>query len=475
MRQRKRREVNQDSAAIKTANKRLSMDMGVHGPDVVVVDSHESDRLKRPRSDDACLRGPSFSIRETEDRGRSMHATSSLCKNKTIITEIPMAALQLPESALQCTTCDRCLRAVGTIAEHLQLLAGRKDPPSLPLAEDDDGLLASLVRCRRRECDAVFCSADCEAKAHLEYHEPLCTSSPKRRRLLREFTKHALAENETFIFGGRLVASVHTRARRAQTACTVCHGLRRCCGACLDRAQAELAAFCRAVWWDITEPDFKGEGTADPALSEAAASVGAMGKPALGERTSLSAAERASFKRQLRSAAATSHELLVSAFEEPTSQWLTLHKWGEVLGLARRNCLCVEYASPVAEIIPTLRAWSASGAGSSTMRREISALLDALPTKSPSMLGTALYPNIACANHDCDPNAEVHFCDESALATLVATRSIAKGEEICISYIECKAPLQTRRTELREYGFLCSCRKCSQQAAWHRRLRSRHA
>eukprot|EP00965_Chrysotila_dentata_P158082 5222440-Pleurochrysis_carterae.AAC.1 len=23
------------------------------------------------------------------------------------------------------------------------------------------------------------------------------------------------------------------------------------------------------------------------------------------------------------------------------------------------------------------------------------------------------------ANHDCDPNAEVHFCDESALATLV--------------------------------------------------------
>eukprot|EP00965_Chrysotila_dentata_P230065 6197560-Pleurochrysis_carterae.AAC.1 len=36
---------------------------------------------------------------------------------------------------------------------------------------------------------------------------------------------------------------------------------------------------------------------------------------------------------------------------------------------------------------------------SSTMRREISALLDALPTKSPSMLGTALYPNIACARN----------------------------------------------------------------------------
>ena len=62
-------------------------------------------------------------------------------------------------------------------------------------------------------------------------------------------------------------------------------------------------------------------------------------------------------------------------------------------------------------------------------------------------------------------------------ATLIATRAIAPGDEILISYIDDneRESVDKRRASLRDYGFTCDCPKCEQEAAWRRRLRPRPA
>ena len=98
-----------------------------------------------------------------------------------------------------------------------------------------------------------------------------------------------------------------------------------------------------------------------------------------------------------------------------------------------------------------------------------------LPQPLPDPTWTALYERLSCVNHSCRPNAEVHFLDEDHTATLIATRDIAAGDEIFISYIDDneRANFELRRDSLRDYGFVCDCEKCEAELTWRRRLRPR--
>ncbi|KAL9188817.1 hypothetical protein ACHAXT_007195 [Thalassiosira profunda] len=49
--------------------------------------------------------------------------------------------------------------------------------------------------------------------------------------------------------------------------------------------------------------------------------------------------------------------------------------------------------------------------------------------------GSGLYPLLTLANHDCNPNASIEFLQESNRGSMVATRDIAVGEEIFITYV----------------------------------------
>ena len=148
--------------------------------------------------------------------------------------------------------------------------------------------------------------------------------------------------------------------------------------------------------------------------------------------------------------------------------------WGGLLGAARRNALCVELAHPLTEFVPALRDWL-SERGGTKEGRALAPLLAALPSPLPETLWTAVYPRISYANHSCAPNAEVHFWEESHVGTLIARRRIAKGEEVCISYIDDneRAGFRRRRESLRDYGFECVCAKCEAEEGWTRRLRPR--
>lgn len=73
----------------------------------------------------------------------------------------------------------------------------------------------------------------------------------------------------------------------------------------------------------------------------------------------------------------------------------------------------------------------------------------------------ATFLKIDRCNHSCSPNA-AHKWDVASFAShLYALRDIKVGEEICITYTDVTAPMQTRREKLRKsYGFVCNCDAC---------------
>lgn len=59
-------------------------------------------------------------------------------------------------------------------------------------------------------------------------------------------------------------------------------------------------------------------------------------------------------------------------------------------------------------------------------------------TDGPAMqpiVGSGLYSLLTLANHDCNPNASIEFLQESNRGSMIATRDIPTGEEICITYV----------------------------------------
>ncbi|CDJ36314.1 zinc finger MYND domain-containing protein, putative [Eimeria mitis] len=75
-----------------------------------------------------------------------------------------------------------------------------------------------------------------------------------------------------------------------------------------------------------------------------------------------------------------------------------------------------------------------------------------------------LYGQPVCKfNHSCFPNAAIVFGGPQGLQEIavVASRSIAKGEEVCVSYVSPAAVRQERRTKLYlGYAFTCTCVLC---------------
>lgn len=86
-------------------------------------------------------------------------------------------------------------------------------------------------------------------------------------------------------------------------------------------------------------------------------------------------------------------------------------------------------------------------------------VLDAVVSKGIGVRATALCPMVRFANHSCLPNAEVFF-ERGMVVKLVASKDIAEGEEILISYVDETLDQAGREAGLQGYGFNCSCDAC---------------
>lgn len=87
----------------------------------------------------------------------------------------------------------------------------------------------------------------------------------------------------------------------------------------------------------------------------------------------------------------------------------------------------------------------------------------AIPDRFNDEMARGIYPSASLFNHSCRPNAWAYFC-EKTLLRIVTLKSIKKGDEVCISYLNGFEAPQLRRLEIRRtFGFWCGCDYCNSQ------------
>ncbi|KAH8727683.1 hypothetical protein GQ44DRAFT_94110 [Phaeosphaeriaceae sp. PMI808] len=73
----------------------------------------------------------------------------------------------------------------------------------------------------------------------------------------------------------------------------------------------------------------------------------------------------------------------------------------------------------------------------------------------------AVFPETSRFNHACNPNAQYVIDTDQLTHTVHATRPIAEGEEITISYTSPLESLKTRQDHLESFHFTCTCPRCT--------------
>jgi len=391
-------------------------------------------------------------FRTTSSRGRAVFAAQNIPAGTHLLVEEPLVSMPLPESKAAVIACERCCKPIGTITLQAQHLVST-DVSALPLYDEDDYLCGD-VQCRNC-CGARFCSAECEA-ALAPAHCYLCKGQGKAMAAkIDRFEAHAMEHEELFLFGARFVASALASGANSLE---------------------PFAALCRVPFWELDDEGVAKTNAEKREVKEACdesrkyllallaqgAEASEAGPRGGGKSTGDKAAGGKATACGKKKAVADS------------ATWLSLEAWGGLLGAIRRNAILVELSHPLRDLLPMLREWACQTEGS----REgegVREMLEELPRPLPECLWSAVYPRISCLNHSCNHNAEVHFLDESHEGTVIARRSIRKGEEMCISYISDSesADVTQRRASLRDYGFTCDCQKCELEAEWQRRLRPR--
>ena len=110
---------------------------------------------------------------------------------------------------------------------------------------------------------------------------------------------------------------------------------------------------------------------------------------------------------------------------------------------------------------PTASSSSSFHSSSSPSSRSV---LSFSSTLFPSYHGSALYANIACLNHSCEPNVVVHFDSDARPLLLSHGEGVQADRECCMTYCDVDGvSREARWKELDGYGFVCACERCERE------------
>ncbi|KAK7261070.1 hypothetical protein RIF29_27373 [Crotalaria pallida] len=294
--------------------------------------------------------------------------------------------------------------------------------------------------------EAYYCSMSCAEADWESSHSLLCTgerSGPEHREALLKFIKHANETNDIFLLAAKAISSTILRYRKLKAN----HfeeqvKFDKSCVANNDNFSLLLEAWrpismgYKRRWWDcIALPD------------------------------DIDSSDEPSFRMQIKELAFESLQLLKTAiFDKECEPLFSLEIYGQIIGMFELNNLDLVVASPVEDYF--LYIDDLTYPNKEDAEKITQPILDVLGEDySICCQGTAFFPLQSCMNHSCCPNAKAFKRDEDrdGQATIIALRSIGKGEEITISYVDEDLPFDERQASLADYGFRCRCPKCIEE------------
>ncbi|KAL7459532.1 hypothetical protein ACHAWC_011323 [Mediolabrus comicus] len=117
----------------------------------------------------------------------------------------------------------------------------------------------------------------------------------------------------------------------------------------------------------------------------------------------------------------------INVSESIVCEICSINHVGSILGMLQCNVMQYEYPSPAGQFLEQINEMLED-------LEEQKIVLDE-HVDCGSIIGSGLYPLLSLANHNCNPNASIEFLSESNRGSMVATRNISEGEEICITYV----------------------------------------
>ncbi|KAJ1212993.1 hypothetical protein NDU88_000632 [Pleurodeles waltl] len=354
-------------------------------------------------------------------KGKGLFATRNIRKGETIFKEKPLVSTQFLWNALyRYRACDHCLRALETAEENAQRLSGNA---FLVLPHPEQCHIRRDLHQVCPNCQVVYCSAACRTSAYDQYHQALCLGAS------REDPKHPLnklqeawrnihypPETSSIMLMARMVATVKQAKDK-------------------ERWVNLFSQFCNKTANEEEEIVHK----------------------LLGDK----------FKGQLD----LLRGLFVDAiYEERVGRWFTPEGFQSLFALVGTNGQGIGTSS-LSQWVHGCDALDVQAPEREQLDSFIDQLYKDIEKVTGEFLnceGSGLYMLQSCCNHSCIPNAETSFPDNNFLLHLTALDDIQKGEEVCISYLDCcqrERSRHSRHKALREnYLFVCSCPKCLDQA-----------
>lgn len=316
----------------------------------------------------------------------------------------------------------------------------------LALPYSNEFPLPSVINCPGGCKEVYYCSKSCAQADWDVCHSLLCTGDGSiSHKALLKFVEHANETNDIFLLAAKAISSTILKYKKLKAAFSkekkknnISDVLGNHNFSLLLKAWKPISMGYKKRWWDcISLPD------------------------------DVDTSDEAAFRMQIRQLAFESLELLKAAIlDEECLPLFSLEIYGHIIGMFELNNLDLVVASPVEDYF--LHIDDLPEAGKKEVEEITRPILDALGEDySICCQGTAFYPLQSCMNHSCCPSAKAFKREEDkdGQAAILACRSIKKGEEVTISYIDEDLELKERRALLADYGFNCKCPRCMEEEA----------
>jgi SET domain len=442
---------------------------------------------------------PSSLFQRADDavKGRHLIATDRIARGQLIFIERPLFCLQsLPNIAFNRYICYGCKSFVSTPAAML-LWRCHGNTPNAELEQESR---KTCVPCRHA-CGYVYCSEECEKDTWISHHCILCTGDKEQEHPVVQYKQYAVETNEILLVIAEWWIAQHALfPSNAQ-----------------DNAYTD---FLMNPWWDVVTADMIQDPTEpgagfvngelisvhqqlyevcstaadllNRALHAAATTIpqiaaldisrriGAMEQNAMGirQRSPLGSPtvwRDTNFRREYHA------QIVQCLVEAELLEDQKVEEEGTMSDAAPPNEIAssdvAEKYTPdeIARCLSKLHMNedgsvfdSNEDGGDPSMARPVyGAEGDDFDILFPPLDGTAMYSMACKMNHSCDPNVILIYRRRAGfgrnyplVASVVALRDIAAGEEMTISYIDADASYADRQQALRHYGFVCQCLKC---------------